>query len=100
MFRFWKRHCWFRLRGTDLEGEIGIEDRRRLLSENIRYGKYLFLPRTNMRSRSRARGPAGKQDRYMSFGIGGAGNIRRWVKVLLFFQALLANSVGFIWSIG
>ncbi|KAJ5934565.1 hypothetical protein N7466_004112 [Penicillium verhagenii] len=88
MLRFWKRQGWFRLHGTDLVGDFGGDDRDRILPRaTVIVEKELSFSQADVGLRSQEWLATEDQGRFMSFGIGGAGNIRR---LMLGF-----NSLGF-----
>lgn len=71
MFSLWMRRSWLKRLVTRSEGEESNQDRQALLPKTAHDWKTIRRPR-NQKVDNR---PV----RYMSFGIGGAGNIRRCV---------------------
>ncbi|RHZ70700.1 hypothetical protein CDV55_102542 [Aspergillus turcosus] len=76
MLRSWKRRCRVRLEGIGIEDEADNGERQKLLPKDLISGKYTSPSQVNVKSRSQAQCAPEQEGRYMSFGIGGAGNIR------------------------
>ncbi|KAJ5929324.1 hypothetical protein N7454_007172 [Penicillium verhagenii] len=77
MLRFWKRQGWFRLHGTDLAGDFGGDRDRIFPRATVIIEKELSLSQADVGLRSQEWFATEDLGRFMSFGIGGAGNIRR-----------------------
>lgn len=77
MFKSWKDHHFFKVRGTDAEREKEGNEGSDVLLPDSGHGR-----NEKPRSLSLATADSNPEQpsvRYVGFGIGGAGNIRRWV---------------------
>lgn len=77
MFKSWKDYHFFKVRGTDAEREKeGDEGSDVLLPDN---GHGINEKPRPLSLATAGSNPEQPSVRYVGFGIGGAGNIRRWV---------------------